>query len=86
MNLFQDIKDLISSVVSGEPAVTVGVLASVLVFIAGKAHIILDDASLQAVLTPLVTAVLARFFVVPASKVASLPAGDPRGEHARKTS
>lgn len=51
-----------------EPALIVGALASVLVFVAAQAGVVLDNASLEVVLTPIVTAIVTRFFVSPAKK------------------
>lgn len=52
--------------IKSEPALVVGALASVLVALAGEAGIVLDEASLRDVLTPIVVSVVTRHFVSPA--------------------
>lgn len=58
----------LKKLVSKEPALITGVVVSALVWGAGQLGIVLDEANLQEVLTPLVTALAARFFVSPANK------------------
>lgn len=49
-----------------EPVVLIGLVASGLVFLAGHLGIILDHATVQGVLEPVVVSLLARPFVKPA--------------------
>lgn len=54
-----------------EPAVAVGALASLLVALAAQFNIVIDQASLVVVLTPLVSGALTRLFVTPTNKNAA---------------
>lgn len=57
--------DLVLARLRKEPLLAVGVLVSLVVFAAGELGIVLDEASVQAVLEPIVVAVIARNFVTP---------------------
>lgn len=61
--------DYIVNKIKNEPAVVVGLLVSGIVFLAAKYNVVLDEASVEAVVFPLVTGVLSRFFVVPTNNV-----------------
>lgn len=79
-SLLDSLRDLLTleldQFASKEPALIVGAVASVLVLAASKLGVVLDDASVQAVLTPLVVALFARFFVSPsASRPGAMGAG-----------
>lgn len=49
-----------------EPALLVGAVIAVVIFAASQLNIVIDDATLAQVVTPIVTALVARFFVSPA--------------------
>jgi hypothetical protein len=51
---------------SKEPVVLIGLLCSAIVLVAGHFGLVLDSASVQSVVEPLVVSVLARQFVTPA--------------------
>jgi hypothetical protein len=51
-----------------EPAVVVGLLASVVVGLASEYNVVLDETQVELLLAPLVTAVLIRFKVSPANE------------------
>lgn len=61
--------DYIVNKIKNEPAVVVGLLVSGIVFLAAEYNIVLDEASVEAVVFPIVTGVLSRFFVVPTNKI-----------------
>jgi hypothetical protein len=52
--------------VKNEPAVLVGILAAIVVALAAELDIVIDSASVEAVLLPIVTALVTRFLVSPA--------------------
>lgn len=64
-SLFKAILDKVLS----EPAVLIGAIASAVVFVSAHFGIVLDDASVQAVVAPFVSAALVRFAVVPVHKL-----------------
>lgn len=72
--------DLVLERLKSEPALVVGALVALLVLTAGHFGIVLDEASVTEVLTPLVAGLLTRRFVVPNAKheelKTALPAQD----------
>lgn len=57
----------LKALIAREPLAIVGALATAVVYLAAQANIVIDHASLVAVLAPVVTAVIGRFFVSPAT-------------------
>lgn len=53
-----------------EPVVVAGVVAGVLVYLAGQANIVLDEATVKEAVVPVIVALLARLKVTPTRKVA----------------
>ena len=54
------------SIIAKEPALIVGLVVSAVIFAAGQFNIVVDEASVEQVVAPIVTALIARFFVSPA--------------------
>lgn len=53
---------------SREVALGIGVVCAIVIYIAGKMGIVLDEPTVQNVVTPIVIGFLTRFFVSPAEK------------------
>lgn len=60
---------LIKDVLLREPAIITGLLVSGVVVVAAELGFVIDEASAQAIIAPIVAGVISRFFVVPANEV-----------------
>ena len=65
MSVLRAVKDRLAGWVKKEPAVVVGAVASLVVYLAGTFGVVLDEASVQTVLTPIVVSLFTRPFVSP---------------------
>lgn len=67
-DMFSTLITVLAGLLAKEPALVVGLAASVIVLGAGHFGIILNKATVTSVLTPVVTALLTRALVSPARK------------------
>jgi hypothetical protein len=57
--------DLVRALLNREPVVITGLVVAGLVILAGEFNVVLDEVALEAVLAPVVAAVIGRNFVTP---------------------
>ncbi len=67
--MLKNLYELVVNKIKGEPAAVIGALASAAVYLAAQVDVVIDEASVAAVIGPFVLSLITRIFVSPASRI-----------------